>query len=67
MPGFASSMDDRQIAVLLAYLRARFGKGPAWNDLEQAVKQARQTQTAYLQTSAGPQSAPADAAQRDKP
>lgn len=67
MPGFGSSMDDGQIAALLTYLRARFGKGPAWANVEETVKQARQTQTAYLQTSAGPHNAPADAAQRDKP
>jgi mono/diheme cytochrome c family protein len=67
MPGFGNSMDDRQVAALLTYLRARFGKGPAWTNVEEIVKQARRTQTAYLQTSAGPQSAPADAAQRDKP
>ena len=67
MPGFGSSMDDGQIAALLTYLRTRFGKGPAWTHVKEIVKQARQTQTAYLQTSAGPQNAPADAAQRDKP
>ncbi len=67
MPGFGSSMDDDQIAALLTYLRARFGKGPAWSNVEEIVKHVRQTQTAYLQTSAGPENAPADAAQRDKP
>ena len=67
MPGFGSSMDVGQIAALLTYLRARFGKGPPWTGVEEIVKQARQTQTAFLQTSAGPQNAPADAAQRDKP
>jgi len=67
MPGFGNSMDDGQIAALLGYLRGRFGRGAAWTNVEEIVKQARQTQTAYLQTSAGPQNAPADAAQRDKP
>jgi mono/diheme cytochrome c family protein len=67
MPRFGNSMDDGQIASLLTYLRARFGKGPAWTNVEAIVKQARQTQTAYLQISAGQQNAPADAAQRDKP
>jgi mono/diheme cytochrome c family protein len=67
MPGFSNSMDDRQIASLLVYLRARFGKGPAWTNLDETIKQARQTQTAYLQTTAGPPTAPVDAAQRDKP
>jgi mono/diheme cytochrome c family protein len=67
MPGFGNSMDDRQIASLLVYLRARFGKGPTWTNLDETIKQARQTQTAYLQTTAGPLTAPVDAAQRDKP
>ncbi|WP_407155738.1 c-type cytochrome [Bradyrhizobium sp. STM 3557] len=67
MPGFGDSMDDGQIVALLTYLRARFGKGPAWTHVEDIVKQARQTQTAYLQPSLGPQNARADAAQRDKP
>jgi mono/diheme cytochrome c family protein len=67
MPGFGNSMDDNQIAALLTYLRARFGEGPSWMNVEEIVKQARQTQTAYIRTAAGPQNAPADAAQRDKP
>lgn len=34
MPGFASSLDDRQIASLAAYVRSRFSRGPAWQGLE---------------------------------
>jgi mono/diheme cytochrome c family protein len=34
MPGFASSLDDRQIASLAAYVRSRFSRGSAWQDLE---------------------------------
>lgn len=67
MPGFAASMNDRQVAVLLEYLRSRFSRQPAWNDLERVVAEARRTQTAYVQNSAGPGNAPADPAQRDKP
>ncbi|MGA7806610.1 MAG: cytochrome c [Bradyrhizobium sp.] len=67
MPGFAASMNDAQIAAVLNYLRARFSKRPAWRDVETTVEDARRTQTAFLQTSAGPQNAPADPAQRDKP
>ena len=66
MPGFSNSMDDGQIAALLTYLRARFGRAPAWTKVDEIVKQARQTQTAYLQTSTG-SNAQANAAQRDKP
>jgi mono/diheme cytochrome c family protein len=67
MPAFAASMNDAQIAALLNYLRSRFGKQPAWGDVEKTVEEARRTQTAFLRTSAGPQNASADQAQRDKP
>ena len=65
MPGFGNSMDDRQIAALLVYLRARFGRGPAWSNVDQIVKQARQTQTADLRTSSEPRHAPDNQTQRD--
>jgi mono/diheme cytochrome c family protein len=67
MPGFASSMTDQQVAALLEYLRSRFSNQPPWNGVEKAVQDARLTQTVFLQTSAGPQNAPADPMQRDKP
>jgi mono/diheme cytochrome c family protein len=67
MPGFAASMNDGQISALLNYLRARFGNQPAWTGVEKTVEDARRTQTVFLQTSAGPHNAPADATQRDKP
>ena len=67
MPGFGATMNDQQIAVLVNYLRSRFSGQPAWSGLESVVQDARRTQTAYLSTSAGPTSAPADATQRDKP
>ncbi|HEV7602533.1 MAG TPA: cytochrome c [Bradyrhizobium sp.] len=67
MPGFAAGMDDRQIAELLNYLRARFSNAPAWSGVEKTVAEARRGQTKFLQTSAQPHSAPADPAQRDKP
>jgi mono/diheme cytochrome c family protein len=67
MPGFASTMNDRQVAVLVTYLRSRFTGRPPWRELDKAIDETRRSQTAYLTTSAGPRSAPADAAQRDKP
>jgi mono/diheme cytochrome c family protein len=67
MPGFAASMDDRQIAALLTYLRARFGKGPAWANVEQTIREARRTQIADLQTLAPPDHAPVDPVQRGNP
>jgi mono/diheme cytochrome c family protein len=41
MPGFAGSFTDAQIAELLSYVRARYGAGPAWTDLEQQVRNLR--------------------------
>jgi mono/diheme cytochrome c family protein len=67
MPGFADSMTDEQVVALLNYLRARFSNQPAWTGVEKTVADARRTQTVFLQTSPGPQSAPADPTQRDKP
>jgi mono/diheme cytochrome c family protein len=67
MPGFAASMNDDQISVLLRFLRARFSNQPPWSGVEKTAADARQTQTVFLQTSAGPHNAPADPTQRDKP
>jgi mono/diheme cytochrome c family protein len=67
MPGFAASMNDAQIVALLNFLRARFSNQAPWAGVEKIVEDARRTQTALLQTSAGPRNAPADASQRDKP
>jgi len=67
MPPFASSMSNDQLVALLKYLRARFSDQPAWTGLEKIVADARLTQTAALQASAGPRNAPADPTQRDKP
>jgi mono/diheme cytochrome c family protein len=63
MPGFASSMTDAQVASLLHYLRARFSKEQPWTGVEKIVADARRTQTALLQNSAGPRNAPADPSQ----
>lgn len=41
MPGFATSLDDRQVAAVVAYLRARHGDGPPWRHLEREVARAR--------------------------
>jgi len=67
MPGFAESMSDAQVAALLTYLRARFTSQPPWTDIERVVAEARRSQTAFLQTSAGVRNAPAEPSQRDKP
>src|ERR1700726_1108047 len=64
MPGFAASMNDAQVAALLNYLRSRFSNQAPWAGVEKIVEDARRTQTALLQTSAGPHNAPADASQR---
>jgi len=42
MPSFADALDDRQIAELAQYMRARFApQEPAWKDLPQKVREAR--------------------------
>ena len=42
MPAFREALDDRQIAELAGYMRARFApQEPAWNDLPTQVARAR--------------------------
>lgn len=42
MPGFADSFDDRQVAELVHYLRARFAPDkPAWHGVDEAVARIR--------------------------
>lgn len=42
MPGFKDSMNDRQMAELLAYLRRQFAPGkPAWTGVEAAIARAK--------------------------
>jgi mono/diheme cytochrome c family protein len=41
MPGFAGVLNDRQLADLLAYVRARFGNKPPWADVEKDIREAR--------------------------
>jgi mono/diheme cytochrome c family protein len=42
MPGFADALSDAQIAALATYVRARFGDGPDWTDVDAQVRRARQ-------------------------
>jgi mono/diheme cytochrome c family protein len=46
MPGFAATMDDRQLTALATYLRARFTDKPAWNDVDNTVREARSAEGA---------------------
>ncbi|MBX9760441.1 MAG: cytochrome c, partial [Beijerinckiaceae bacterium] len=41
MPRFGQSLNDGQIADLVAYMRARFTQKPAWGDVADRVKEAR--------------------------
>ncbi len=42
MPGFAGSLNDRQVSELTAYLRQRFAPNqPAWRGIEAMVRKAR--------------------------
>ncbi|PDT72443.1 cytochrome c [Bradyrhizobium sp. C9] len=63
MPGFAASIDDAQVVELANYLRSRFGKQPAWNDLDKAVHEARAAQA----TSLAARDAPAETRRRGTP
>ncbi|MCA3788163.1 cytochrome c, partial [Burkholderia sp.] len=43
MPGFGDAFDDRQMAELAAYIRARYAPGqPAWQNLPEASAKIRQ-------------------------
>lgn len=43
MPSFRSSFDDRQVADLLGYLRARFASDqPAWSALTEVAARLRE-------------------------
>jgi mono/diheme cytochrome c family protein len=44
MPPFAPALTDRQIAEVLAYVRGRFSRGPAWSALDAQVRAIRQGQ-----------------------
>ena len=45
MPAFRDGLDDRQVARLAAYMRARFAPDkPAWAELEGAAARVRATQ-----------------------
>lgn len=42
MPGFSNVLSDGQLAALLGYMRSRFTGKPAWEGLEEDVRQARE-------------------------
>lgn len=44
MPSFATTLDDRQLADLAAYLRGRFApEKPGWSGIDDAIAQARKS------------------------
>ncbi|MEI9983693.1 MAG: c-type cytochrome [Aliidongia sp.] len=45
MPGFAEALTDTQLAELLRYLREDIAGRPAWTDLDDAIRRARQPAT----------------------
>ena len=67
MPAFAASIDDTQMVALLNELRDRFGKQPAWNDLDKAVRDARAAQAVLLAASPDPRDAATEPGTRGKP
>ncbi len=59
MPGFARSLDDGQIADLLAYLRGGIAGKPPWPNFAETIKRVRTSPT-VLHPSDGTDRAPAD-------
>ncbi len=45
MPGFGASLSNEQVAGVVRYLRQRFSDRPAWTDVDEQVRQARQEGT----------------------
>jgi mono/diheme cytochrome c family protein len=43
MPGFADELTDEQIADLVTYIRAYFGRAPAWVDVNEEITKVRRT------------------------
>jgi mono/diheme cytochrome c family protein len=43
MPGFAGAFSDAHLTALLLYMRAHYGKGPAWTDLGTTLRDIRRT------------------------
>jgi mono/diheme cytochrome c family protein len=41
MPGFAEAFTEQQVVALVSFLRSRFTDQPAWNNLEDVVRQLR--------------------------
>jgi mono/diheme cytochrome c family protein len=41
MPGFAGTLNDRQLADLVAYIRARFSDKPPWTEVDKHIREAR--------------------------
>jgi mono/diheme cytochrome c family protein len=41
MPGFAATLSDRQLADLLAYVRARFSDKAPWTEVDKHIREAR--------------------------
>jgi mono/diheme cytochrome c family protein len=44
MPGFGTTLTDRQLESLITYLRSSIGGNPTWPDVESSVREARSRQ-----------------------
>jgi len=66
MPGFANSMDDKQLVALARHLRARFSNKGPWNDIENSVHEARSAQRAVTVSHAPADQATAPATMQRK-
>jgi mono/diheme cytochrome c family protein len=64
MSGFAGTLSDRQLADLLAYMRARFSDKPAWSNIEKDIREAR-AGGARIYPAPSPPSSPAASGQQE--
>jgi mono/diheme cytochrome c family protein len=65
MPGFAGTLNDRQLVDLLAYVRARFSDKPAWTDVDKDIREVR-AGGARVYPAPSPPSAPAAPGQQEE-
>ena len=65
MPGYRSVMTDEHLTSLLAYLRTTFSDQPAWTDLKNRVREAREAKVA-ISPNDGATAAPADPSARNR-
>jgi mono/diheme cytochrome c family protein len=49
MPAFSGMLTDQQIVALADYVRSRYSRGPAWNNVPAALAEAHRRQTPAME------------------